>query len=225
MPSKTFIVLAKSTKNKNFCVAGKLFDNNIVGGWIRPVNPENPTGDALSITDMEYSSKQKPELFHIVSFSYLRNVKHDVQIENYSIDTQFYWQKLGVFPKNKIESLLDHPYTLWHNNYSTYNGLNDRFDKGLVGNPIQSLYFIHVKNLDIRIKKEGANFGNDLRRYRGFFTYNGIDYGIMITDPQIYSDFGRHAEGTYGIGSCYITLSTAPHTDGFCYKFIAAIIR
>lgn len=225
MPSITFIVLAKSIKHKKFCIAGKRFANGSVGEWVRPVNATDSSSDALTYNDIEYSSKQHPELFHITTFSYLKKIPHEIQCENYSIDTSFYWGKLGSFSKSNIDALLDNPTTLWNNGYSSYNGDNDRFPITLVTGPIQSLYFVKVHNLKIRVKREGIDFGNELKRFRGFFTYNSTNYGLIITDPNIYSDYGQLKEDVYDFGDCYITLSTAPHSDGYCYKFIAAVIK
>lgn len=224
MPSMTFVVLAKSVKHKKFCVAGKLISNGVVGNWVRPINPATDT-DALTHTNIEYSNKKHPEIFHITSFRYLRNVPNPIQRENFSIDPSIYWSKEGVFNIKNMDQLIDTPSTLWINGSSSYNGENDRFNSDLVDQPLQSLYFIHTSNLRVRIKREGADFGNDLKKFRGFFTYNNVDYAFIITDPQIYSEYGQKNEGIYDIGACYITLSTASHTDGYCYKFIAAIIK
>lgn len=79
-------------------------------------------------------------------------------------------------------------------------------------------------NFRIRIKREGADFGNDTKKFRGYFTYNNVSYALVITDPEIYSAYGQKNVGTYDVGACYITLSTAPHNDGYCYKFIAAVV-
>lgn len=223
MPSMKFVVLAKSVKHKKFCVAGKLFSNGVIGDWVRPINPATDT-DALTHNNIEYFNKEHPEMFHITSFNYLRNVPHQIQRENYSIDPMIYWSKEGVFNVEHIERLVDNPPTLWINGSSSYNGENDRFQSDLVVQPLQSLYFIRVLNLKIRIKREGADFGNDLKKFRGFFTYKNVDYAFIITDPKIYSAYGQKNEGTYDVGACYITLSTAPHSDGYCYKFIAAVV-
>lgn len=225
MPSVTFIVLAKSIKHKKFCIAGKRFTNGAIGEWVRPVNTIDSSSDALTYNDIEYSNKQHPELFHITSFSYLKKSPHKIQRENYLIDTSIYLGKSGTFNKNIINELLDNPPTLWHNGYSSYNGDNDRFPIALVQRAIQSLYFVKVYNLKIRVKREGIDFGNELKRFRGFFIYNSVNYGLIITDPKIYSDYGQLKEDTYDFGDCYITLSTAPYTDEHCYKFIAAIIK
>jgi len=132
---------------------------------------------------------------------------------------------VGVFDKKKINDLLDYPQTLWINGYSSYHGLDDRFHVSSVTSPIQSLYFVYTSNLQIRVKKEGIDFGSDLKRFRGFFSYNNVDYAFIITDPNVYSEYGQLKEGTYDVGGCYVTLSTAPHTDGYCYKFLTAIIK
>ncbi|WP_129146645.1 dual OB domain-containing protein [Aeromonas caviae] len=224
MPSMTFIILAKSVKHKKFCIAGKSYNNGNIGNWVRPVNSIDPESDALTHSNIEYYNKQHPELLHITAFNFIQKIPHPIQNENYSIDTSLYWSKIGSFNRNNINHLLDTPLSLWHNNYSSYNGKNDKFPTNLISHPIQSLYFIYVHDLKVRVKAEGADFGNNLKKYRGFFSYNGHDYGIVITDPQIYSYYGRHSEGIYNVGACYLTLSTASHNDGFCYKFIAAII-
>ncbi|MBC0854485.1 dual OB domain-containing protein [Pantoea stewartii] len=224
MPSKVFVILAKSVKHKKFCVAGKIYSKGSIGEWVRPINPLIDS-DALTYSNIEYSSKKQPELLHITSFRYLKSEPHPIQLENYSIDSSFYWKKEGVFDKKNINILLDYPQTLWANGYSSSNGVNDRFPVSSVSSPIQSLYFVYTSNLKIRIKKEGIDFGNDLKRFRGLFSYNNVDYAFIITDPNVYSEYGQLKEDTYDVGGCYVTLSTAPHTDGYCYKFLTAIIK
>ncbi len=60
-----------------------------------------------------------------------------------------------------------------------------------------------------------------IQENRGFFSYNGRRYQyVAITDISF-----KEIEGVQNIGRAYLAISipTAPHTDGYYYKFIASI--
>ncbi|UAN64749.1 hypothetical protein [Serratia sp. JSRIV006] len=224
MPFTRVIILANSKKKGRYCVAGKQFNNNTIQPWVRPINASDPLNDALTTSNIQYHDFRLPSLLDIVDIHYLQSAPHRFQRENASIDQARKWEKKGSFSKSNIDALLDNPPTLWFNGNNSFHGLNDRFDKSLINNPIQSLYFINIDNLMIRTSREGAAFGDQRKRYRGFFTHNRIRYALSITDPNIYSIYGQKAEGEYQLGNCYATISMGPNEDNFCYKFIAALI-
>lgn len=230
MNSTRLIILAVSVKRKNYCVAGKKWHQNQDEIWLRPVGNSLPDGnDALTSREIQYNSYRIPSTLDLVDIQFLRSANHSVQSENHLIDTAFKWEKKGTYPVEKLSEILDTPATLWFVNRESTNskmGINDCFPTNLLNGKTNSLYLILINELTIHLTHEEDFYGNNRKRYRGSFNYNGVNYKLSITDPNIYSEYGQLQDGDYNYGKCYATISMAPLEDnGNCYKFLAALFK
>jgi hypothetical protein len=70
----------------------------------------------------------------------------------------------------------------------------------------------------------GMNFGNTKKKLRGYFTYSGHHYAIMITDPIIENSHLSMLENTYDIGAALLCASLGEPYQGYAYKLIAGVI-
>jgi hypothetical protein len=147
------------------------------------------------------------------------------QIENHIIDGDYYWTKTGELTWAELSQLVDRPETLWANGDSTYYGLNDRVRMEAAGNMTNSLVLIQPASLSVLVQTEGAKFGNPRRRVRADFIYQGTNYCIVVTDPVAERAFLAKPDNRYHVDDAYLCISLAgAHTDGYCYKLIAAVI-
>jgi putative nucleic acid modification protein with dual OB domain len=128
-------------------------------------------------------------------------------------------------PFANLQSLVDTPNTLWSNGDSTYNGLNDRVRVESASKLSISLVLIQPEALTIGVKTEGQEFGNPRRRVRAHFAHRGVRYILVVTDPVAERAFLAKPNGDYPLRGAYLCLSLGePHTDGCCYKLVAAVI-
>ncbi len=88
-----------------------------------------------------------------------------------------------------------------------------------------SLVLIQPASLSVLVQTEGAEFGNPRRRVRAEFIYKGTNYRIVVTDPVAERAFLAKPDNRYNMDDAYLCVSlAAAHTDGYCYKLIAAVI-
>ena len=147
------------------------------------------------------------------------------QTENHILDAAYYWTKKGEFSFADLSKLVDAPEILWSNGDSTYNGLNDRVKVDVAAGQPNSLVLLKAQDLTVSVHTEGAAFGNPRRRVRASFKHNGTDYILAVTDPLAEREFLAKPNGTYSIENAYLCVSLGEaHTDGNCYKLVAAII-
>jgi len=147
------------------------------------------------------------------------------QSENHIIDAEYYWVKKGRLTWTDLTQLVDEPETLWSNGDSTQSGMNDRVRLALAMEMTSSLVLIQPASLSIQVQTEGSAFGNPRRRVRGYFKYRGINYLMVVTDPVAERAFLAKPDNRYHVDDAYLCVSLAgAHTDGYCYKLIAAVI-
>src|SRR5579885_3349784 len=157
---KKIVCLANSRKPGGRCVAGKEVLEGSYGGWVRPVSVR-ATAD----------------------ISMIAPVPRVHQTENHMIDAEVYWTKVGELAWDDVTALLDTPASLWGNGDSTYHGRNDRMTQAAASAFQNSLLLIEPENLVMRVLTPGTAFGNPKRRVRAEFTYQGVPYDLMVTDP------------------------------------------
>ncbi len=224
--TKTIICLANSRKMSGRCVAGKALLSNGFGDWIRPVSsrPEKE----LSAYDRHYDGTAQPEpaLLDVIEIDFLGKDPHPYQPENYLIDDRIYWRlsRKATFAE-ALRAVDPMQPDLWGlSSYSSYHGQYDRVPIADAPSFNSSLQLIRVDDLRIRVRAEGANFGNIKRNLRGYFTYSGNQYAIMITDPIIEADYLTRPENTYPVGVALLCVSLGEPYQGYAYKLIAGVI-
>ncbi|MBY3468660.1 hypothetical protein HFN80_32555 [Rhizobium laguerreae] len=226
--SKTIVCLANSRKHAGRCIAGKVLEGREAGTWVRPVSGRS-SGE-LSLSDRTYKDGVSAALFDIITVSMKAPAPHPFQTENHLIDDGFFWTNLGKASWHQIGKLIDN-FTgpIWEDVSSSYNGKLDRVPENSAAHAVacfgSSLTLIEVDNLDIIVQVEGAEFNNPSRHVRGDFTYGGNSYRMMITDPDIESEFFARTNGSYHVGEALLCISLGEAYNGFAYKLIAAVFR
>ncbi|MBF0233023.1 MAG: hypothetical protein HQK65_08290 [Desulfamplus sp.] len=200
----TVVVFVNSIKHGQYCVAGKILNNN---KWIRPVATFD--GKELNCAQAKYVNPYgkfivKP--LQKIQMDFSRYVPLPHQPENYLISGNDWVQNYSI-SINEIESYLDYPDSLWGvdnyiENYDIYSGIR----------PIsQSLYLVNVINLCAYI--------NNQNRRRVSFIYNNINYDLPATDPT----FDDLINGKRGHNNL-ICASLGEEFQGRHYKIIAGIL-
>ncbi len=221
---KRIVCLANSRKVGGRCIAGKVVPKLVE--WIRPVSAR--PAEEISLTEMQYANGGLPHLLDILEIDHLQPNPKRFQTENHLIDPGVNWVKIGVFPRKDLNTSCDSPDSLWNAHQNSYWGKNDRIMSGETNDLKQSLFLIRIDTSEIVVRDEDAFFGHSRghKKVRVEFEYNGVDYRLPVTDPDMESKCQANDDGTYPmVTSCYTCISLGlPHTDDFCYLFAAAII-
>jgi hypothetical protein len=215
------ICLANSRKRNGHCIAGKMFDGNHLGGWMRPVSAL-PTGE-LSSEDISFENGKHPRLLDVITVPVLNRSVHHYQAENYQIDTNWYWEKKGRIGTKNLDRLRDDPPELWYNGDRSFYGCNDRVPEDLAKTGItSSLFFIKLQSVSFTVGME-----YDRRKVRAEFTYRKELYRLIVTDLDFEKKLLQHDDGVYTFpGSAwYVTISLGELFQGYCYKLVAAVIQ
>ena len=90
---KRVVCLANSRKLNGRCVAGREWTDGRAGGWIRPVS--NREYQEVSEYERQYEDGSDPCVLDIVDVPVLEPRPADHQTENWLLDPEYYWVKLG----------------------------------------------------------------------------------------------------------------------------------
>lgn len=219
---KRFVCLANSRKLHGRCIAGRELLAGIPGEWIRPVSDREH--EEVSEVERQYEDGSDPRVLDIIDVPLIEPRPSSHQPENWLLDPDRYWSKVGDFERGNLGSLIDAPGPIWINGHHTYNGLNDHVPLEDVGDTGGSLKLIAVDRLELQVYRPGAAFGNPKRRVQAKFSFNNTDYNLWVTDPRIETEYLAQADGIYDLGSSYLTISLGEPLKGCCYKLVATII-
>ncbi len=223
MKTKEIICLANSRKLHGRCVAGReRSDGTTAGAWIRPVSDRE--GQEVSEYERQYEDGSDPKLLDIIAIPIVQPQPGNYQTENWLLDGNYYWRKVGNYSPSDLPNLVDPIDKLWINGHNTSNGTNDRIPIERTASLSSSLRLVQVERLTLSVFAPGEAFGNSKRRVQGRFKHAGETYTLWVTDPQHERTYLKKLDDTYELGPCYLTISLGEPYEGFCYKFIAAII-
>lgn len=203
MPAVQIVILAKSVKHGEHCVAGKCVDT---GRWYRPVS--TPEGAELNNTQVMYKNihgtySVKP--LQKIQMGFLNHAPLIHQPDNYLIDSSI-WQQKYKINLDELSNYFDQPDSIWREG----NRVNYELIKSRKVNIEQSLYLVQVKELKL--------YYNQDRRRRASFIYNKIDYDFAVTDPNFDKIMCENSD-LKGV----LCISLGEEYNGFCYKLIATI--
>ncbi len=174
--SRTLIVLAKSTKHRGFCIAGKDFKTS---KWVRPVKDNPFTGDELC----NLSNRTDPiKTLDIIEMTFIKENPEVHQPENELVDLNVKWRYLGEFQVGHLDKLID----------GDQNDLLQLVKKNYIQkyqiknlNLQNSLQLIEISNSNhARIIYRLGFFGN-IYKPRLIFDYKGNSYDLPIKDPTV----------------------------------------
>jgi hypothetical protein len=121
LPLKRIVCLANSRKMSGRCVAGYELADGRPGDWVRPVSSREH--EEVALEEQRYENGDIPQLLDIIDIPLVAARPRLHQPENWLLNPNFYWDKVGRFEVARLPSLLDAEGPLWINGYHTYNGL------------------------------------------------------------------------------------------------------
>ncbi|MEU7748220.1 hypothetical protein [Nonomuraea sp. NPDC049158] len=218
---KTLVCLANSRKLLGRCVAGI-----VEGGqteWIRPISAR--LTHELSQDERQYEDGSDPRVLDIISVPLRQPEAHSYQSENWRLDLDYYWRKIGQAGWDKLLTLEQHPRTLWINGSNTYHGYNDRVLMQQANTLVDSLKLIRVDRVTLRVHAVNTTSGEQKRVVRAQFRHAGLEYVLRVTDPEYEREYLTRSDGLYKLGEAFMTVSLGEPFDGYTYKLVAAIME
>jgi hypothetical protein len=228
------IVLAKSYKEKGYCIAGKrLFRNPdgsffSTGEWVRPVTNAQTMSGALYSQHIVCNQGEEVRTGDIICLKVWKSQGTTGQPENRLIADEA-WEIVARGNERDLLGLQDTPPTIWLD----ADRSSDRVSPGYVqaGKVKQSLYFIKPENLKFTLRTES---GTGRKTISASFYYNGVQYsGLRVTCPAICKIFckqfpepGCEEVRTLFKGDDYLlSLSLAPYyyNSGAHHKLVAGV--
>jgi hypothetical protein len=220
---KRIVCLANSRKLSGRCVAGIELSADKRVGWIRPVSAREH--EEVSEHERQYADGSDPRMLDVMDVPLIAPSPRDYQQENWLLDPDQYWQRVGRLAWSDLGVLADPAGWLWVDDDSTYNGLNDRITFAQASGIRSSLRLLRVDRMTLSVFKPGEAFGNPKRRVQGRFKHAGADYHLWVTDPSYERAYLAKQDGDYQIGESFLTVSLGEPHNGYCYKLIAAIME
>ena len=224
--TKRIVCLANSRKLAGRCIAGREWDGAHPGDWIRPVSKR--PGQEVSEYERQYEDGSDPKVLDVIDVPVVERVERDEenwQSENWLLDEEWYWRKVGTYAWFDLPALVDAPKPLWRDGFDTYHGRNDRVPLEEMGRFQNSLCLIEVPELTLVVFAPGEAFGNRKRRVQGRFGHAGRRYALWVTDPVCERRYLAKLDGEYRRDRCFLTISMGERYEGHCYKLIAAVIE
>lgn len=221
--TKRIVCLANSRKPNGRCIAGRELIGSQPAGWIRPVS-DRP-GHAVSKDERQYADGSDPSALDVVDVPVLRSAPSMFQQENWLIDPDYYWEKVGQIGWDDLPALADPVAPLWIDGHSTFKGRNNKIPLTLTGPLKSSLLLLHVTEVGLRVHAPGEAFDDPRRRVQARFEHADTKYALRVTDPIYERRFLAKPNGDYALGECYLTVSLGEPYKGDAYKLVATIIE
>jgi hypothetical protein len=224
--TKTIVCFANSRKLNGRCVAGREWDGNKFGAWIRPISSAEK-GELYG--ERYYESGDDPQLLDVIEVPLLNPQPSTYQSENHVVDAKKRWRRVDALNASQVIGAVEEiKGPLWLDGSSTGNGENDTVAQDAAAGLPNSLVLMRPERLMMTIDTEGAAFGNARRRVRGNFTLNGRNYVLAVTDPRVERELKKEEDGSsreLKNPALCISLSEIFEKQNACYKLIAGVIE
>ncbi|MEN6595230.1 MAG: hypothetical protein ABFC31_09850 [Clostridiaceae bacterium] len=202
------IILTKSSKHKDYCVAGIDTSN---GNLVRLVSNNAATAGAVPYRLLICQNGHVCEPLDVVDVPIIKRIPLRYQPENVQLDESTRWKHLASI--NLEEALQYHPADLNDLLFGTIYYNSPEFIIQQLG---YSLTIVEVADLVVSQTQNAEGS----KKTKVSFSYNGLLYSnLSVTDPLFY-----HAEDGFRVQSAVIVVSIANEPyNGSWYKYVSKI--
>ena len=181
--------------------------------------------EEISEEERRYEDGKDPKVLNIVKVQMIKPRPSTYQTENHLINDQYYWEKIGRADWDSVLGALDViDGPLWVNAGSTWHGTNDRIPEAMANGLKSSLCLVRPKRIEILVAREGGDFGPARRRVRARFDLNGMQYGLVVTDPLVERQYFEIKDGRHSIADGVLCISLSGIFHEHAHKLVAALI-
>ncbi|URZ07525.1 dual OB domain-containing protein [Clostridium felsineum] len=217
--NKEIIILTKSEKYNNYCVAGIDVQT---GQLVRLVSEDKDIKYALTNKDIEYDNCEEAQVLDKVIVNVKDNQKCWYQPENYTIDNKKKMKYIQKVSESDIDKYINHKDIIFFNNENSIDEeeLNNEED-------IYSLIMIKPQIFKVRIHNR-----KNKKKLKASILYNEVWYNnIIITDMEFtdkyYNEIMNLPIEGKNFWNVKIILSLAEKysKDNKYYKLVASVIE
>ena len=209
---KTIVCLANSNKHSLRCIAGREWNDDQPGEWIRPVS----TRKSQQIGDERICSNGRdPTPLDVIEVPLLGPKPSEDQPENWDVDTNAgEWKYSKRLEWDKLQSMVDHVADLWVCTRDSGRGTrdviesDDKLDRTLLLVKVPGVEILPIEYLDT-----WTNPAQLKREVRAEFEYNNRVYKLLVKDPLYENKYKQRGSKKRSIDECYITISIISHDD------------
>ena len=215
---KEIVLLTKSKKLGNYCIAGV---DTKTGEWVRIISDDASIQHAIPSEFTRYEDDSVSEVMDIVRIRCKSFSPENHQPENYVMDNKIPWKKKGTVSVRELLKIHDAE----RRNFLFYNtdkSVESTFINKLENKERYSLILIEPKDICIHVKE-----WPERKQVTTSFDYAKERYWyIRITDTEFEERFSHHPEGNYGFKTpCLFVISLGDeNTDNKHWKLIASVI-
>lgn len=217
---KEMIILTKSEKYNNYCVAGIDVET---GEWIRLVSDDEEIKYALTSKDIEYDDGEEVQILDKVKVKIKDNQECWYHPENYIIDNE---HSIEYIEKSNEDDIEDYVTCKEHIFFDAENSITEEDLKDQ--DDIYSLTMIEPDVFKVRTHDKNPN----KKRLKASILYNEDWYNnIIITDLEFiekyYDEVKNSEDGSKNFKDTKVVLSLAEKnpTDDKYYKLVASVIE
>ena len=210
---KIIVILAKSAKHNNYCIAGIELGSN---RWIRPVTSDDEIQGAVPAAALTYADKTEVQPLDLVQIEFTDKVAGEIQPENFYFAGT--WKKFGHWSFSDFEKYcgLDRTDFIFYDDSRRLEPASlSSFTRR------QSLLILPIENISVKAEKF-----DDGVKFRASFDYGGTRYeDFAVGDIALREKFSGRGVGEFFVEkSAAATFSlTNPFKDGRCYKVLAQL--
>lgn len=210
---KLIVILAKSAKHSNYCVAGIELSTN---KWIRPISHDKIIEDAVTTAELTYSDNTEAQILDVAEIDFEDTpAQNKIQPEN-SFFKNSTWKKFGSWNLSDVENFCGFDST----DFIFYD-TSRRLELSTLENVNRkkSLMLLPIENISIIIE-----IRNDEKKIQVNFSYGGVNYErFSVGDIALREKFSDKPCGNFFVAEKAVaTFSlTNPYKDNRCYKMVA----
>lgn len=209
---KEIIILAKSSKHGEFCIAGV---DTKTGEWIRPISNNLANEGSVPLEDITYEDGTELQILDKVKIQFTSHSPTRAQPENYKYNSDYYWLKTGSATIEDVVRMRG------YDNVEKvfYNTGKDVAEREINGGP--SLLLLRVNHPYIFIK----TFEN--QKVQLNFEYNNFNYSYFkISDSEVKQYYANKCDGCHDRREyldVVFSLTDKHIESGKYYKMVAQI--
>ena len=214
---RKLIILAKSAKYNNFCIAGIDIDT---GKWIRPISEKPELEEAVPLEDLKYPDGSLVELLDVVEIKFSdRSANNPIQPENFFYKPKYFWQKVN---RTTLQEVID------KRGYDLRDKIFYNSERSIFGADVEkisereSLLLLSIENIFISVEDK-----EDHKKFFADFDYGGKKFfRFSVGDIVVRKKFEANNAGKYFFKERAIvvfSLTNPFHANYNCYKILAQI--
>ncbi len=221
--TKRLICFANSWREGGRCIAGKIFEGERTGEWIRPVRA--PDSEAIVDPHLQYEDLSPVRILDIFDVRLKQSAPSRHQVENHVIEPSFLWRRVRQATFEECRQFLDNQdRQLWPDAESTFHGINDKVPEATVAQTTDSLRLIQPASATFRVASESQYEGPPQIAVRASFDLAGSHYRLKVTDPEAFQKFESRGQGEHTVHAPLLCISLSGIFNGFSYRLVAGVI-